>query len=59
MIADKALIGDDFFDLKARLAGDILQKFSAYSCRLVILGDFSVYNADQKQVLKACFFIFC
>ncbi len=30
-----------FFDLKTRLAGDILQKFSNYRMYLAIVGDFS------------------
>lgn len=30
----------DFFDLKTRLAGVVLQKFSNYKMKLVILGDF-------------------
>jgi len=31
----------DFFDLKNKMAGEILQKFSNYRVRLVIVGDFS------------------
>lgn len=31
----------EFFDLKTRLAGEILQKFSNYRVRLVIVGDLS------------------
>ncbi len=31
----------DFFDLKTRLAGEILQKFSNYRMRLAIIGDFT------------------
>lgn len=30
-----------FFDLKTRLAGEILQKFSNYRMQLAIIGDFS------------------
>ena len=32
-------LGDDFFDLRTRIAGDILQKFVMYGRRVVILGD--------------------
>src|SRR5260370_8192202 len=32
---------DDFFRLKTRLAGHIIQKFGTYRRRLVILGDIS------------------
>lgn len=34
-------LNKDFFDLKTRLAGDILQKFSNYRMKLAIIGDFS------------------
>ncbi|SHF24763.1 DUF4180 domain-containing protein [Pedobacter caeni] len=33
----------DFFDLKTRIAGEILQKFSNYRIQLVIIGEFSKY----------------
>lgn len=33
----------DFFDLKTRIAGEILQKFSNYRIRLAIIGEFSKY----------------
>lgn len=33
-----------FFDLKNRMAGEILQKFSNYRVRLAIVGDFSAYT---------------
>jgi hypothetical protein len=36
-------ISPSFFDLKNRLAGEILQKFSNHRTRLVILGDFSKF----------------
>jgi hypothetical protein len=39
----------DFFRLQTRLAGDILQKFSTYSCRLAIIGDFSKYKSKNLQ----------
>src|SRR5690606_11583221 len=35
----------DFFDLKNKMAGDILQKFSNYRVRLVIIGDFSKFTS--------------
>lgn len=37
-------ITPEFFDLKNRIAGEILQKFSNYRVRLVIIGDFSNYE---------------
>ena len=46
--ATRVIIHDEnitpaFFDLKNKLAGDILQKFSNYKVRLAIVGDFSKY----------------
>ena len=37
-------ITSDFFDLKNKMAGEILQKFSNYRVRLAIVGDFSKYT---------------
>jgi len=44
-------LGDDFFQLKTRLAGQIIQKFVTYKRRLVILGDISGHLA-QSHALK-------
>ncbi|WP_149525311.1 DUF4180 domain-containing protein [Sphingobacterium hotanense] len=43
---DKILIHEknitpDFFDLKTKIAGEILQKFAQYRMLLIIIGDFS------------------
>ncbi|GAA4461579.1 DUF4180 domain-containing protein [Nibrella saemangeumensis] len=40
-------ITPDFFDLKTRLAGEILQKFSNYRVRLAIVGDFTQYSGKS------------
>lgn len=40
-------ITPDFFDLKTKIAGDILQKFSNYRVRLAIVGDFSQYEGKS------------
>jgi len=40
-------ISADFFDLKSKLAGEILQKFSNYRVRLAIVGDFSKYPGQS------------
>ncbi|MBB6498840.1 DUF4180 domain-containing protein [Pedobacter cryoconitis] len=37
----------EFFDLKTRLAGEILQKFSNYRVQLVIIGEFSKYPGNS------------
>lgn len=41
MIIHRKNITPDFFNLKNKMAGDILQKFSNYRVRLAIVGDFS------------------
>lgn len=38
-----------FYDLKTGVAGDVLQKFSNYRCRLAIVGDFSKYPSGSFQ----------
>src|SRR5579859_3787769 len=40
----------DFFELKTRLAGHIVQKFVTYRLRLVILGDISAYMAQSRSL---------
>lgn len=40
-------ITPDFFDLKTRIAGEILQKFSNYRMGLAIVGDFSSYESKS------------
>ena len=39
----------DFFDLKTRIAGEILQKFTTYNIHLAIVGDFSKYTSTSLQ----------
>ncbi len=40
-------ITPNFFDLKTGIAGEILQKFSNYRVKLVIVGDFSKYTSNS------------
>ncbi|MGK6340788.1 DUF4180 domain-containing protein [Chryseobacterium sp. DT-3] len=37
----------EFFDLKTKIAGDILQKFSNYRMGLAIVGDFEKYQSKS------------
>ncbi|WP_426278377.1 DUF4180 domain-containing protein [Chryseobacterium sp. S-02] len=37
----------EFFDLKTKMAGEILQKFSNYRMKLAIIGDFSRYESKS------------
>lgn len=41
-------ITPEFFDLKTKLAGEILQKFTTYRLRLCIIGDFT--NVESKSL---------
>jgi hypothetical protein len=42
-------ITPDFFVLSTGIAGEILQKFSTYRVRLVIVGDFSKYTSKSLR----------
>ncbi|MGU3377004.1 DUF4180 domain-containing protein [Chryseobacterium sp. M5A1_1a] len=42
-------ITPDFFDLKTKVAGEILQKFSNYRIGLAIIGDFSKYESKSMK----------
>jgi hypothetical protein len=42
-------IGSDFFDLKSRLAGEILQKFSNYRVQLAIVADLTKYTSKSLR----------
>lgn len=47
MILNKSAICEEFFDLKTRLAGEVLQKFINYHMKLAIVGDFSGYTSKS------------
>ena len=49
IIIKDANLSKDFFRLRSGLAGDILQKFSTYSVKLAIIGDFSKYRSAPLQ----------
>jgi hypothetical protein len=38
-----------FFDLKTGIAGEILQKFSNYSMKLAIIGDYSAFTSQSLK----------
>ncbi|UHO39922.1 DUF4180 domain-containing protein [Chryseobacterium capnotolerans] len=42
-------ITPSFFDLKTKIAGEILQKFSNYQIGLTIIGDFSKYESKSMK----------
>jgi hypothetical protein len=43
----KEHLHQDFFDLKTRLAGEIMQKIVNYYKQLAIVGDFSMYRSKS------------
>ncbi len=47
MILHMKNITSSFFDLKNGLAGEVLQKFSNYRVRLVVVGDFSKFDSKS------------
>ncbi|WP_002147638.1 DUF4180 domain-containing protein [Bacillus cereus] len=55
IIIHKSLISESFFDLKTRLAGEILQKFINYRVKIAIVGDFSMYTSKSlKDFIYEC-----
>ncbi len=50
VVLHAAWLGDDFFHLKTRLAGEILQKFITYHSHVVILGDISRYIEESAAL---------
>jgi len=55
IVIEKSLISESFFDLKTRLAGDILQKFINYQVKVAIVGDFSMYSSQSlKDFIYEC-----
>ena len=49
IILNKSAICEDFFNLRTRLAGEILQKFINYQVKIAIVGDFSVYTSNSLK----------
>ncbi len=49
IILEEKHICPDFFDLKTKLAGEILQKFSNFKMKLAIVGDWQKYESSSLQ----------
>lgn len=49
MIIHQKNITPEFFDLKTKMAGEILQKFTQYQMPLIIVGDFSIYTSKSLK----------
>jgi hypothetical protein len=55
MILNKCVIVEDFFDLKTKLAGEVLQKYINYKKKIAIVGDYSMYNSKSlKDFIYEC-----
>lgn len=51
----KESLPESFFELRTGLAGEILQKFSNYSIKVAIVGDFSQYKSKSlKDFIYEC-----
>ena len=48
-IISKDNLVDDFFNLKTKIAGEILQKIINYRIKLAIIGDFSIYESKSLR----------
>lgn len=49
MIIHEKSFHSDFFELKTKVAGEILQKFSNYRMKLAIIGDFSGFKSKSLK----------
>jgi predicted nicotinamide N-methyase len=48
-IIHEETLDNNFFDLKTKIAGDILQKISNYRMKLAVIGDFSKYKSKSLK----------
>lgn len=49
LLLHQSHLAEDFFELKTKLAGDILQKYVNYQFKLAIVGDFSAYDSKSLR----------
>ena len=49
IILHEGNIAPEFFDLKTKLAGEVLQKFVQYRMPLAVVGDFSKYTSKSLR----------
>lgn len=49
IVIPKSLLDERFFDLKTRLAGEILQKFINYQVKVAVVGDFTGYTSSSLR----------
>lgn len=49
IVINKELICNDFFILSTGIAGEILQKFINYDCKIAVYGDYSHYTSKPLK----------
>lgn len=49
LIINQNNVKPDFFDLKTKIAGEILQKFSTYNQKLAIIGDYAEIESKSLR----------
>lgn len=49
IVLKKDVIADEFFILRTRFAGEVLQKFVNYGVKLAIIGDYSQYTSKPLR----------
>lgn len=49
IVLQEKQLNPDFFDLKTKFAGELLQKFTNYRMHLSIIGDFSKYKSKSLK----------
>ena len=55
LVVRKENLPEEFFDLKTKLAGEMLQKFSNYKVKLAIVGDFgSIESKALADFIREC-----
>jgi Domain of unknown function (DUF4180) len=50
IVIPAARLGEDFFRLKTRIAGEMLGKLTTYRVRVAIVGDISSYVAESESL---------
>lgn len=55
IVIDKSCVTESFFELRTKLAGEILQKYTNYHVKLAIVGDFDVYDSKSlRDFIREC-----
>ncbi|MDF2713457.1 MAG: hypothetical protein K0R28_382 [Paenibacillus sp.] len=55
ILIHKSNITEDFFELRTRLAGEILQKYTNYHVKIAVVGDFDGYDSKSlKDFIYEC-----